>query len=72
MWPAAKLLAEFLARNTAIMCGCKAACELGSGLGLTGLLCAQYCNIVLSDHNPRVLKVLQQNVEENSSEFKVR
>ena len=72
LWPAAMLLANFLASNKAIMTSSHAACELGSGIGLTGLLCGQYCDIVLADHNEIVLRVLQENAEANASEHKVR
>lgn len=41
MWPAAQLLADYLASHTMLMSGCKCALELGSGLGLPGILCAQ-------------------------------
>lgn len=41
MWPAAQLLADYLAANPSVMTGCRCALELGSGLGLPGLLCAK-------------------------------
>ena len=41
MWPAAQLLADYLAANPAIMQGCRCAVELGSGLGFPGLLAAK-------------------------------
>ena len=43
MWPAAQLLADYLASNTSIMAGCPGALELGSGLGFPGILAAQAC-----------------------------
>ena len=43
MWPAAQLLADYLAANTHIMAGCVCALELGSGLGFPGILAAQAC-----------------------------
>lgn len=41
MWPAAQLLADYLAANTHIMTGCPCALELGSGLGFPGILAGQ-------------------------------
>lgn len=41
MWPAAQLLAEYLAAHTSVMTACSCALELGSGLGLPGILCAK-------------------------------
>ena len=43
MWPAAQLLADYLAANTHIMAGCPCALELGSGLGFPGIIAAQAC-----------------------------
>ena len=72
IWPAATLLADYLGERPNIMTGRRAACELGSGVGLTGLVCGQFCNTVLTDHNKIVLKVLQENVGRNPSQHKVR
>lgn len=44
LWPAAHLLTSFLAANPNTMAGRRGACELGSGLGLVGILCGQYCD----------------------------
>ena len=41
MWPAAQLLADYLAANTHIMSGCPCALEFGSGLGFPGIIAAQ-------------------------------
>ncbi len=72
LWPAAMLLAGFLAANIEIMASSQAACELGAGLGLTGLLCGQYCDIVMADHNAIVLRVLQENIQGDATSYKVR
>lgn len=72
LWPAATLLAEHLACTPDCMTTRKAACELGSGLGLAGLLCGQFCNTVLSDHNAVVLNVLQENAQINTRQHQVR
>ncbi|CAL8471924.1 g11466 [Coccomyxa elongata] len=72
MWPAAQLLAEYLAANPSIMTGCQCALELGSGLGLPGLLCAQFCPVILTDHNEVVLRVLKKNADLNRGPHSVR
>lgn len=48
LWPAAHLLAEYLAANMHSLAIFNAACELGAGLGLVGLLAAQVKYSVLS------------------------
>lgn len=72
LWPAAKLLARYLAENPEVFQHRTTACEIGSGLGLTGLLCAQYCNIVLTDHNPVVMNVLKANAALNQGQHSTR
>ena len=41
LWPAAKLLADFLAAHPQLLDGRRGACELGAGLGLAGLTAAR-------------------------------
>lgn len=72
IWPAARLLAEYLSDNSERLAHVRDACELGSGLGLAGLICGQYVPTVLTDHNATVLEVLQKNVARNLGEHPVR
>ena len=53
LWPAATLLAEYLeAHAQQWLTGCPCAVELGSGLGMAGLLASQFCKmVILTDHN---------------------
>ncbi len=69
LWPAAHILSSFLARNPHLVVGRECACELGSGLGLVGLLAGRMCPVVLTDHNELVLRVLQRNVGLNAGDF---
>lgn len=63
VWPGAELLNHHLARCSDFLTGCSII-ELGSGVGVTGLLCSRFCRqIVLTDHNEIVLKVLKQNID---------
>jgi hypothetical protein len=56
IWPGAELLNNYLVQNFHILQGLSVI-ELGSGVGLTGLLCAHYCHhVVMTDHNATVLK----------------
>ncbi|KAI4304766.1 hypothetical protein MLD38_040237 [Melastoma candidum] len=67
VWPGATLLNEYLSKNVDILRGC-AVIELGSGVGITGILCARFCRaVVLTDHNDEVLKVLNKNIDLQSS-----
>ena len=72
LWPAALLLAEYLVDRTEVISNKRAACELGSGLGLVGLFCGQFCDTILTDHNEVVLRVLQENAENNKSLHQLR
>ncbi|KAK9154388.1 hypothetical protein Sjap_001868 [Stephania japonica] len=63
VWPGAVLLNNYLSNNTAILQGCSII-ELGSGVGVTGILCSRFCQeILLTDHNEQVLKILKKNIE---------
>lgn len=63
IWPGADLMNSFILKNSHIFQG-MSIIELGSGVGITGLLCAQFCQkVVMTDHNDTVLKVLKRNVE---------
>lgn len=72
LWPAARLLAGYLAANRTILEGCSCACELGAGLGLVGLLAAQKCPVILTDHNEVVLRVLSRNAELSQAQQRIR
>ena len=72
LWPAASLLAKYLAANEAVLQGCNCACELGAGLGLVGLVAAQTCPVVLTDHNSVVLRVLAKNAALNQAKHNIR
>ncbi|KAF3791480.1 hypothetical protein EJ110_NYTH08370 [Nymphaea thermarum] len=51
VWPGAELLNNYLSNNKQILHG-RSIIELGSGVGVTGLLCSRFCReIVLTDHN---------------------
>ncbi|XP_071929340.1 uncharacterized protein [Coffea arabica] len=63
VWPGAVLLNDYLAKNAGILQGCSVI-ELGSGVGITGILCSRFCRkVVLTDHNEEVLKILKKNAE---------
>ncbi|KAB1227510.1 Protein N-lysine methyltransferase METTL21A [Morella rubra] len=63
VWPGAMLLNEYLSKNTEMLRGCSVI-ELGSGVGITGILCSRFCqNVVLTDHNDEVIKILKKNIE---------
>ena len=72
LWPAATLLANYIATHPSILRACSCAVELGAGLGLVGLLAAQSCPVVLTDHNDVVLRVLQRNAELNQAQHNIR
>lgn len=67
VWPGARLLNEYLSNNGDLLQGCSAI-ELGSGVGVTGILCSRFCNeVVLTDHNDEVLKILKKNIDLHES-----
>jgi predicted nicotinamide N-methyase len=62
VWPGAVLLNKYISKNSEILQG-HSIIELGSGVGITGILCSRFCReIVLTDHNDEVLKILQKNI----------
>ncbi|XP_055542202.1 protein-lysine N-methyltransferase EEF2KMT [Wyeomyia smithii] len=66
-WQASKALCEFIIHNLEDFRG-KNILELGSGVGLTGIFIAKYCEpsmLVLSDCHNSVINTLKQNVELN-------
>ncbi|KAK1439513.1 hypothetical protein QVD17_05332 [Tagetes erecta] len=67
VWPGARLLNEYISNNAELLQGCSAI-ELGSGVGVTGILCSRFCReVVLTDHNDEVLKILKKNIELHES-----
>ncbi|GKU93481.1 hypothetical protein SLEP1_g7073 [Rubroshorea leprosula] len=67
VWPGAMLLNNYLSQNAEMLQGCSVI-ELGSGVGITGILCSRFCHeVVLTDHNDEVLKILKRNIELHSS-----
>ncbi|XP_042480034.1 protein N-lysine methyltransferase METTL21A isoform X2 [Macadamia integrifolia] len=67
VWPGALLLNSYLSKNSDMIQGCSVI-ELGSGVGITGVLCSLFCNeAVLTDHNDEVLKILKKNIELHKS-----
>ncbi|MQL99470.1 hypothetical protein Taro_032185 [Colocasia esculenta] len=71
VWPGSVLLNNFLCKNTDILKGCSVI-ELGSGVGITGILCRRFCHeVVLTDHNGEVLEarfyILKKNIELQAS-----
>ncbi|KAF3454040.1 hypothetical protein FNV43_RR04487 [Rhamnella rubrinervis] len=67
VWPGAMLLNDYISKNAELLQGWSVI-ELGSGVGITGILCSRFCcQVVLTDHNEEVLKILKKNVEFHSS-----
>ncbi|XP_011620735.1 protein N-lysine methyltransferase METTL21A isoform X1 [Amborella trichopoda] len=66
VWPGAHLMNNYLSVNVHALQG-QSIIELGSGVGVTGMLCGKHCReILLTDHKEEVLKVLKKNIELNS------
>ncbi|KAK9818928.1 hypothetical protein WJX74_001925 [Apatococcus lobatus] len=63
LWPAAQMLADYLAQHEDLLHGRNAAIELGSGIGLVGMLASLSCRTVLTDHNAHVLNVLRRSAQ---------
>ncbi|KAL5764499.1 hypothetical protein ACOSP7_016853 [Xanthoceras sorbifolium] len=67
VWPGAMLLNDYLSKNAELLHG-SSVIELGSGVGVTGILCSRFCrNVALTDHNDEVLKILKKNTELQTS-----
>ncbi|WOL03184.1 protein N-lysine methyltransferase METTL21A [Canna indica] len=67
VWPGAVLLNNYLSDNAGILEGCSII-ELGSGVGITGVLCSKFCHeVVLTDHNDEVLEIMRKNIELQST-----
>ncbi|KAJ7964964.1 Protein N-lysine methyltransferase [Quillaja saponaria] len=46
VWPGATLLNDYLSKNNEMLKGCSVI-ELGSGVGVTGILCSRFCHKVV-------------------------
>lgn len=67
VWPGAVLLNNYLSGNPKMLEGLSVI-ELGSGVGVTGILCSKFCSeVLLTDHNDEVLEILKKNIELQSS-----
>lgn len=67
VWPGAEILNDYLSKNSDMLRGCSVI-ELGSGVGVTGILCSRFCNeVTMTDHNDEVLKILTRNIELHDS-----
>ncbi|KAI3993976.1 hypothetical protein MKX01_002989 [Papaver californicum] len=67
VWPGCVLLNNYLSQNPHVVQGCSVI-ELGSGVGVTGILCSRFCReVILTDHNDEVVKIMKKNIELNTS-----
>ncbi|XP_008449636.1 uncharacterized protein LOC103491460 [Cucumis melo] len=67
VWPGALLMNNYLSQHAHLLQGCSII-ELGSGVGITGILCSKFCHkVVLTDHNEEVLKILKKNIQLHAS-----
>ncbi|XP_038901029.1 protein N-lysine methyltransferase METTL21A [Benincasa hispida] len=67
VWPGALLMNNYLSGHSHLLQGCSII-ELGSGVGITGILCSKFCHkVVLTDHNEEVLKILKKNIQLHAS-----
>ncbi|KAL1527810.1 hypothetical protein AB1Y20_009193 [Prymnesium parvum] len=76
IWPAARLLCDYLLTHPASFSGCRSVCELGSGTGIVGLVYAKLygteeVTVAITDNSPRALKLMEQNVAFNQFETTV-
>ncbi|XBI89843.1 hypothetical protein VPH35_027593 [Triticum aestivum] len=66
VWPGAVLMNTYLSEHPETVKGCSLI-ELGSGIGITGILCSRFCKeVVLTDHNDEVLEIIKKNIEMQS------
>ncbi|KAM0900019.1 hypothetical protein ACQ4PT_020920 [Festuca glaucescens] len=67
VWPGAVLMNTYLSEHPETVKG-RSIIELGSGIGITGILCSRFCKeVVLTDHNDEVLEIIKKNIELQSS-----
>ncbi|KAK3125845.1 hypothetical protein QOZ80_7BG0610440 [Eleusine coracana subsp. coracana] len=66
VWPGAVLMNDYLSEHPETVKG-RSVIELGSGIGITGILCSRFCKkVVLTDHNDEVLEIINKNIEMQS------
>lgn len=66
VWPGAVLMNTYLSEHPETVKG-HSLIELGSGIGITGILCSRFCKeVVLTDHNDEVLEIIKKNIEMQS------
>ena len=66
-WNGALTLSEWVLQNKAMFVG-KTVVELGSGIGLAGILTAVATGatkVVMTDHIPDVLRIIEENIQLN-------
>ncbi|KAL9233557.1 hypothetical protein vseg_008537 [Gypsophila vaccaria] len=67
VWPGAVVLNNYLSKHVDELRGLSVL-ELGSGVGVTGILCGRFCSrVVMTDHNDEVIKILKKNIEHHES-----
>uniref|UniRef100_A0ACD5WNB8 Uncharacterized protein n=2 Tax=Avena sativa TaxID=4498 RepID=A0ACD5WNB8_AVESA len=67
VWPGAVLMNTYLSEHPETVKG-RSVIELGSGIGITGILCSRFCKeVVLTDHNDEVLEIIKKNIELQST-----
>jgi len=67
VWPAAIILCNFLSSPEGVkLLSGKRVLELGSGVGLCGLLASRYCEeVLITDGDEEVTRILEENVKLN-------
>jgi predicted nicotinamide N-methyase len=73
LWPGSTYLCETIVKHKALFEG-KTLLELGSGVGLAGLVASQYAKepVLLTDGEDYIVDVLKKNVARNGLESKVK
>jgi predicted nicotinamide N-methyase len=70
IWPSSAVMVQYLQYSPEMVTG-KKVLELGAGTGISGLTAAACCNAhetILTDQDPRVLRLLRQNVSAHLAE----
>ncbi|KAG8079564.1 hypothetical protein GUJ93_ZPchr0007g4394 [Zizania palustris] len=63
VWPGAVLMNTYLSEHPETVKN-HSIIELGSGVGITGILCSRFCKeVILTDHNDEVLEIIKKNIE---------
>ncbi|KAI8496564.1 hypothetical protein Bbelb_258630 [Branchiostoma belcheri] len=73
IWPLAKVLCSYLYFRHDLLGGVTSLLELGAGTGLVGITASRIAkipgNIVLTDHDTRVKRLLEMNIAENFTDL---